>query len=76
VLVRFNPKGKTPEVIRVQDELGRVAILVSVMPSQLGQPVAYQAARGGIPLGPYAGCAQEREPAPGWAGEDVSAHDR
>jgi hypothetical protein len=36
VLVRFNPKGKTPGAIRVQDELGRAAILGSVTPSQLG----------------------------------------
>jgi hypothetical protein len=36
VLVRFNPKGKTPGVIRVWDELDRAAILVSVTPCQLG----------------------------------------
>jgi hypothetical protein len=36
VLVRFNPKGKTPRAIRVWDELGRAVVLGSVTPSQLG----------------------------------------
>jgi hypothetical protein len=29
-----------------------------------------------IPSGYYEGCAQERDPASGWAGEEISAHDR
>jgi hypothetical protein len=73
-LVRFNPKGKTPGVIRVRDELDRAAILGSAMPSSLGQPVACQAAHGGIPLGRYVGYTQGREAKPGWASEGVSAH--
>jgi hypothetical protein len=44
-LARFNLMGKTPGVLRTQDELGRAVTVGSVMtPSQLGQlgrPVAY-----------------------------------
>jgi hypothetical protein len=76
-LVSFNPKGKTPDVIRVQDELGRAAVLGPATLSQLGSARLI----GGLPgrarwnfLGRYAGCAQGREPEPGWASEGVSVH--
>jgi D-hexose-6-phosphate mutarotase len=37
--------------------------------------MACQAMRGGIPLGCYVVYGQGREPSPGWAGEEVLAHD-
>jgi hypothetical protein len=46
------------------------------MLSQLGWPVAYRAARGGESYGRFTGRTQERDPASGWAGEEVSAHGR
>jgi hypothetical protein len=67
VLVRFNPKGKTPRAIRAWDELGRAAVLRSVTRSELGST----GPTGGLP-----GCAQGRDSAPSWAGEEVLAHDR
>jgi hypothetical protein len=79
-LVRFNPMGKTLGVLRTRDELDRVVTVGSVTTSsqlgQLGRSVAYRAARGGVPSSRYAGCAQGRDPASGWAGEEVSAHGR
>jgi hypothetical protein len=79
-LVRFNPMGKTPGVLRTQDELGRAFTVGSVTTSsqlgQLGRLVACRATRGGVPSSRYAGCALGRDPASGWAGEEVSAHGR
>jgi hypothetical protein len=76
-LVRFNPMRKTPGVLRTRDELGRAVTVGSVTTSsQLGRPVAYRAARGGVPSSRYTGCAQARDSASGWAGEEVSAHSR
>jgi hypothetical protein len=61
-------------------ELGRAVTVGSVTTSsqlgQLGRPVACQAACDGVPSSRYAGCAQGRDPTSGWAGEEVSAHDR
>jgi hypothetical protein len=79
-LVRFNPMGKTLGVLRTRDELDRVVTVGSMTTSsqlgQLGRSVVYRAARGGVPSSRYAGCAQGRDPASGWAGEEVSAHGR
>jgi hypothetical protein len=71
--------GKTPGALRARDELGRAVVLESVMPSllgQLGRPVACWAACGGVSSGRNAGYAQGRDPASGWAGEEVSSHDQ
>jgi hypothetical protein len=80
VLIRFNPMGRTPGVLQTRDELGRAVTVGSVITSsqlgQLGRPVACQAMCGGVPSSRYAGCAQGRDPASGWAGEEVSAHGR
>jgi hypothetical protein len=69
-LVRFNPMGKTPGVLRTRDELDRTVIVGSVMTSsqlgELGRLVACQAARGGVPSSRYAGYAQGRDPTSGW----------
>jgi hypothetical protein len=74
-LVRFNPMGKTPGVLRTRDELGQAVTIGSVTTlSQLGRSVARWAACGGVPSSRYAGCAQGREPASGWAGEEISTH--
>jgi hypothetical protein len=69
-LVRFNPMGKTPGVLRTRDELGQAVTTLS----QLGRSVSRWAACGGVPSSRYAGCAQGRDPASGWAGEEISAH--
>jgi hypothetical protein len=76
-LVRFNPMGKTPGVLRTRDELGRAITIGSVTTSsQLGRPVAWRAARSGVPSSRYTGYAQGRDPTSGWASEEVSAHGR
>jgi hypothetical protein len=75
-LVRVNPMGKTPGVLRARDELGQAVVFGSVTSSelgQLGQPVAFWAAHGGVSSSRFMGCAQGRDPASVWGGEEVSA---